>query len=110
MERSKEKLNMRSGILLLWDYTGYVVLAWSGQLSMYLSPHFQEQYHQQLLPALIEVFDDLIFLESNLSITSATSAMPLLLNSAPCATKKGRPVTGCGKSLVQTISNTIILA
>ncbi|MCD7453686.1 hypothetical protein HAX54_021877 [Datura stramonium] len=29
-----------------------------GQLSKYLSPHFQEQYHQQLLPALIEVLDD----------------------------------------------------
>ncbi|KAH0714032.1 hypothetical protein KY290_006898 [Solanum tuberosum] len=75
MERSKAKLNMRSGMLLLWDYTGYVVLAWSGQLSMYLSPHFQEQYHHQLLPALIEAFDDLIFLESSLSI-NPSNAVP----------------------------------
>ncbi|XP_070033078.1 uncharacterized protein [Nicotiana tomentosiformis] len=29
-----------------------------GQLSKYLSPHFQEQYHQQILPALREVLDD----------------------------------------------------
>ncbi|KAK4728042.1 hypothetical protein R3W88_021030 [Solanum pinnatisectum] len=29
-----------------------------GQLSIYLSPRFQEQYHQQLLRALIEVLDD----------------------------------------------------
>nr|XP_016444287.1 PREDICTED: importin-5-like [Nicotiana tabacum] len=29
-----------------------------GQLSKYLSPHFQEQYHQQILPALLEVLDD----------------------------------------------------
>lgn len=29
-----------------------------GQLSTYLSPRFQEKYHQQLLPALIEVLDD----------------------------------------------------
>ncbi|KAJ8551721.1 hypothetical protein K7X08_021736 [Anisodus acutangulus] len=29
-----------------------------GQLSKYLSPHFQEQYHQQVLPSLIEVLDD----------------------------------------------------
>ncbi|XP_049361572.1 uncharacterized protein LOC125826294 [Solanum verrucosum] len=29
-----------------------------GQLSTYLSPRFQEQYHQQLLRALIEVLDD----------------------------------------------------
>nr|XP_025888421.1 importin-5-like [Solanum lycopersicum] len=30
-----------------------------GQLSTYLSPHFQEQYHHQLLRALIEVLDDI---------------------------------------------------
>ncbi|XP_075080763.1 uncharacterized protein LOC142166176 isoform X1 [Nicotiana tabacum] len=29
-----------------------------GQLSKYLSPHFQEHYHQQILPALLEVLDD----------------------------------------------------
>nr|XP_018621867.1 importin-5-like [Nicotiana tomentosiformis] len=29
-----------------------------GQLSKYLSPHFQEQYHQQILSALREVLDD----------------------------------------------------
>lgn len=29
-----------------------------GQLSKYLSLHFQEQYHHHLLPALIEVLDD----------------------------------------------------
>ncbi|XP_069143869.1 uncharacterized protein [Solanum lycopersicum] len=35
-------------------------------------------------------------------------AMPLLLNSASCAMKKGLLVTGCGKSPVQKLSDTII--
>ncbi|XP_006352399.1 importin-5-like isoform X2 [Solanum tuberosum] len=39
---------------------------------------------------------------------TAISAMPLLLNSASCAMKKGLPVTGCGKAPVQKLSNTII--
>ncbi|KAM3283375.1 importin-5 [Capsicum chacoense] len=30
----------------------------TGQLSMHMSPQFQEQYHQQVLPALIAVLDD----------------------------------------------------
>ncbi|PHT99764.1 hypothetical protein BC332_29552 [Capsicum chinense] len=41
---------------------------------------------------------------------AAIAAMPLLINSAACATKKGRPVIGCGKFPVQTISGTIIRA
>ncbi|PHT99851.1 hypothetical protein BC332_29639 [Capsicum chinense] len=51
-----------------------------GQLSKYMSPHFQEQYHQQLLPALIQVLDD--FDNPRLQ-TQATSA--LLLFSHNCS-------------------------
>ncbi|PHT64841.1 hypothetical protein T459_29266 [Capsicum annuum] len=51
-----------------------------GQLSKYMSPHFQEQYHQQLLPALIQVLDD--FDNPRLQ-TQATSA--LLLYSHNCS-------------------------
>ncbi|KAF3635869.1 hypothetical protein FXO37_25772 [Capsicum annuum] len=29
-----------------------------GRISMFMSPQFQQQYHQQVLPALIEVLDD----------------------------------------------------
>ncbi|KAH0646722.1 hypothetical protein KY284_034606 [Solanum tuberosum] len=39
---------------------------------------------------------------------AAVSAMPLLLNSASCAMKKGLLVTGCGQSPVQKLSDTII--
>ncbi|KAM3283396.1 importin-5-like [Capsicum chacoense] len=51
-----------------------------GQLSKYMSPHFQEQYHHQLLPALIQVLDD--FDNPRLQ-TQATSA--LLLFSHNCS-------------------------
>ncbi|KAJ8526273.1 hypothetical protein K7X08_028750 [Anisodus acutangulus] len=51
-----------------------------GQLSKYLCPHFQEQYHQQVLPALIEVLDD--FDNPRLQ-TRATSA--ILLFSHNCS-------------------------
>ncbi|CAN4114708.1 unnamed protein product [Withania somnifera] len=45
-----------------------------GQLSKHLSPRFQEQYHQQLLPALIQVLDDFDYPRVQ---TQATSAIML---------------------------------
>ncbi|XP_059307198.1 uncharacterized protein LOC132058844 [Lycium ferocissimum] len=57
-----------------------------GQLSKYLSPYFQEQYQQQLLPALLEVLDD--FDNPRLQ-TRATSA--LLLFSHNCSADVLKP-------------------
>ncbi|XP_019261234.1 PREDICTED: importin-5-like [Nicotiana attenuata] len=57
-----------------------------GQLSKYLSPHFQEQYHQQILPALREVLDD--FDNPRLQ-TRATSA--ILLFTRNCSSDVLKP-------------------
>ncbi|PHU21498.1 hypothetical protein BC332_06605 [Capsicum chinense] len=36
----------------------WAVIQAIGRISMFMSPQFQQQYHQQVLPALIEVLDD----------------------------------------------------
>ncbi|XP_059309488.1 uncharacterized protein LOC132060469 [Lycium ferocissimum] len=60
---SKDMEQLVETIVKKLIHDGHPQVRWAiiraiGHLSKYLSPHFQEHYHQQLLPALIEVLDD----------------------------------------------------
>uniref|UniRef100_M1CW37 Karyopherin-beta 3 variant n=1 Tax=Solanum tuberosum TaxID=4113 RepID=M1CW37_SOLTU len=74
----------------------------------FFSTELKEGLHLWVNEVVSALVQNLTFKFSEEIRMAAVSAMPLLLNSASCAMKKGLLVTGHGKSPVQKLSDTII--
>ncbi|KAH0642676.1 hypothetical protein KY289_033650 [Solanum tuberosum] len=74
----------------------------------FFSTELKEGLHLWVNEVVSALVPNLTFKFSEEIRMAAVSAMPLLLNSASCAMKKGLLVTGYGKSPVQKLSDTII--
>ncbi|KAM3201528.1 importin-5-like [Capsicum annuum] len=97
-----KKVTIRSGLLEEKALACHILCCFAAELN--------EGLHLCVNEVVSALVPNLTFKFSEEVRMAAIAAMPLLINSAACAMKKGRPVTGCGKFPVQTISDTIIRA